>query len=221
MKADLLQKMHEMGLTLEQAIELVRTWEEGATQPVPLPTAGALRQRRYRDRRAERDSDVTGDATRDATASDASPLSLPPPPQTPPPPTHTPRSVSTREREDAAFGRFWAAYPRKVGKADARKAFAKAWRKLPPMEEEPILTGGLERAKAAWVDAQFIPHAATWLNGERWQDEPEPIIPLKPRLIHDRPDRPSPDAKFAARQANLAAHERGADLAARLYRESG
>lgn len=146
------------------------------------------------------------------------PLPLPPSPQTPQPPTPTPGDISTRamrEREEAAFGRFWSGYPRKIGKADARKAFAKAWRKLPPMDEEPILTGGLERAKAAWTDAQFIPHAATWLNGERWQDEPGEVIQLQPRKAPH--ERHSPDAKFAARQANLATLERGADIAARFH----
>ena len=38
--------------------------------------------------------------------------------------------------------------------------------------------GGLERAKKSrdWIkDAgQYIPYAATWLNGERWKDENTP-----------------------------------------------
>ena len=66
------------------------------------------------------------------------------------------------------FDDFWLLYPRHVAKLDARKAFAK----IDPDQHVPILT-----ACAAWrrvwadKDQQYIPHAATWLNGERWTDE--------------------------------------------------
>ncbi|NIF78891.1 hypothetical protein F3J20_16105 [Paraburkholderia sp. Cy-641] len=73
---------------------------------------------------------------------------------------------SLRERFDI----FWAAYPRKVEKKDAQKAFDK----LCPddMLLEEILTA-VEKAKRSsqWSRKQFIPHAATWLNAARWQDE--------------------------------------------------
>lgn len=137
------------------------------------------------------------------------PLSLPLPPQTPPTPTHTRVSINTRERENGAFERFWTAYPRKVSKADARKAFGKAWAKLPPHDEEAIIVGGLERAKAAWTDAQFIPHAATWLNGERWNDEPATVTPLRP---HDQ--RHPHQAQSSAREDRLGRMLRGAMAAA-------
>lgn len=96
-------------------------------------------------------------------------------------------SQSKKSPSIAAFDRFWLAYPRKIGKADARKAFDRAWRKLPAFDEEKILAGGLERAKAGWVDPQFIPHAATWLNGERWTDEPDPQIPPGAIALSTRP----------------------------------
>lgn len=106
------------------------------------------------------------------------------------------------------FATFWAAYPRKIAKAEARKAFSKAAKKAPVAE----MLGGLERAKAGWVDANFIPHAATWLNGERWQDEASEVIQLNPRKApHDRPHH---DAKYDARQANYARAFAGADHAA-------
>lgn len=125
------------------------------------------------------------------TPESTEPLSLPPSPQTPQPPTHTRVSNTTREdgREDAAWVRFWADYPRKTAKAEARKAFTKAWKKLPDGDEEQILTGGLERAKASWVDAQFIPHAATWLNGERWNDEPPPPSQPRPANVQHHPHK--------------------------------
>jgi hypothetical protein len=157
----------------------------------------AQRKRKVRETCPRNSVDVHGHPQ--TSADDPPPPAFPPEP--PQPPTPTRECISTREereREEAGFAKFWQAYPRKTAKADARKAFAKAWRKLPPFDEELILAGGLERAKAAWTDAQFIPHAATWLNGERWQDEAT-IIPMKPP--HERPHH---DPKFERRQANLA-----------------
>ena len=219
MSPDILKMMRDMGLTIDQAITLL---EAMAATPDDTRTA-----KRARDRDRMREKRVAERLSRDIAATVASdkspidPLSRPLPPQTPLTPTHSPESISTQARdarEEPAFGRFWTAYPRREGKAAARKAFAKAWRKLPPFDEEQILIGGLERAKAGWGDAQFIPHAATWLNGERWNDEAPQVIDLSTRKAHERPHH---DAKYAARQDNLARHERGAELAARLYGDDG
>jgi hypothetical protein len=68
---------------------------------------------------------------------------------------------------EADFDAFWAAYPRKVGKGAARKAWVKAMSKT---DRATIMDAV---AKQHWpADAQFLPHAATWLNQERWTDEP-------------------------------------------------
>lgn len=72
----------------------------------------------------------------------------------------------------AGFAEFWSAWPRKVGKAQAEKA----WSKLHPSDD---LVTAILRAIAAqsrspqWLKdgGQFIPHPATWLNGKRWEDE--------------------------------------------------
>jgi len=68
------------------------------------------------------------------------------------------------------FEDFWAAYPRKVAKGNARKAFAAAMKKA-TIEE---ISAGLNKQLAALSkkERQYIPHASTWLNGERWNDEP-------------------------------------------------
>lgn len=71
---------------------------------------------------------------------------------------------------------FWDKYPRKVNKQNAFKA----WKKL--KVNDVVFAGiidGLKRANAspAWVKnikeqtPEFIPHASTWLNGRRWEDE--------------------------------------------------
>ena len=72
---------------------------------------------------------------------------------------------------DGEFTEFWTAYPRKVSKADAQRAWAKATKRTDPAD----IIAGLEAHLPSWAssDPKFIPHAATWLNGQRWLDEVE------------------------------------------------
>ena len=76
------------------------------------------------------------------------------------------------DAEQVTFAQFWAAYPRKVAKKDAEKA----WIRVPTAAHEKILRA-VEAFKKSdqWIrdGGRFIPHAATWLNGERWEDELE------------------------------------------------
>ncbi|MGI6014333.1 MAG: hypothetical protein ACOX7K_08685 [Oscillospiraceae bacterium] len=68
-----------------------------------------------------------------------------------------------------AFAVFWEAYPKKVGKKDAEKAFRKAEMPL------DILLTAIEAQKNGeqWQkeNGRFIPNPATWLNQGRWDDE--------------------------------------------------
>lgn len=67
------------------------------------------------------------------------------------------------------FEDFWKAYPRKVSKADAVKAYAKAIKTADPAT---ILAGVKRFAEAAKnTETRFIVHPARWLGGERWADE--------------------------------------------------
>ena len=69
------------------------------------------------------------------------------------------------------FPVFWAAYPVKKGKQDALKA----WKKLGLDGRAAELVAHvrrMEREDVRWLDS-FIPHPATYLNGQRWEDEPE------------------------------------------------
>ncbi len=77
---------------------------------------------------------------------------------------------------DSAFDRFWLAYPRKIGKGAARKSYEKALRRIDEPDAGEQISKALEAAKRAWAkrnDPEFIPHPATWLNQDRWEDEPE------------------------------------------------
>lgn len=70
------------------------------------------------------------------------------------------------------FETFWAAYPSKVGKGAAEKAFAKV---NPPQDLLRRMLEALEVQKASprWVKdgGQYVPNPATWLNQTRWLDE--------------------------------------------------
>ena len=67
------------------------------------------------------------------------------------------------------FDDLWKIYPKKVGKGTARKAFAKAMTKATADQIEHSLSVFVR----SWgsQDKKFMPHLATWLNGERWDDE--------------------------------------------------
>lgn len=69
------------------------------------------------------------------------------------------------------FEEFWARYPRKVGKGAARRAYDKAMVKA---RHDDVMFALSEQIPALEAkEQQFRPHASTWLNGERWDDEPE------------------------------------------------
>jgi hypothetical protein len=73
---------------------------------------------------------------------------------------------------DQDFETFWAAWPRKVAKADARKAW-NATRNIRP-DLQTILTAVHAACRTEqWMrgGGQFIPYPATWIRGERWEDQ--------------------------------------------------
>lgn len=72
----------------------------------------------------------------------------------------------------AGFPEFWGPWPKKVAKAAAERA----WTKLAPDAALQARIHAAVAAQAASPDWQreggrFIPHAATWLNGRRWEDQ--------------------------------------------------
>ena len=78
----------------------------------------------------------------------------------------------TASPDGSLFDEFWSQYPKKAAKKDARKAFDKT--KADRVKLDAILAAlKSQRASEGWTKdkGQFIPNAATWLNGERWTDE--------------------------------------------------
>lgn len=70
--------------------------------------------------------------------------------------------------DDEAFSVFWAAYPRRVSKTAAMKA----WKKNRCAKVMDLIMEDLAYRKASvWHDPQYIPHPSTYLNQQRWEDE--------------------------------------------------
>ena len=78
---------------------------------------------------------------------------------------------SSNDEGDYYFDQLWSLYPRKVGKGQARKAFKTASKKIDFYDLLPKLMDYVNTLEGK--DKQFMPHLATWLNGERWTDEVE------------------------------------------------
>jgi hypothetical protein len=83
---------------------------------------------------------------------------------------------------DALFDSFWEAYPRKVAKQDAAKAFEKL---APDADLSELILSAIrvQSSSEAWTKdgGKFIPHAATWINGKRWMDDAGTHAPGDPQ----------------------------------------
>lgn len=211
LSAATLRKMLDLGLTLEQACELAEVWEAGSA--LPDPTANALRQRRYRERKRNGNAtqDVTRDVTRDVTPT-PSPKNLSDPSfnseinQTLSPPKTPLKGVKKVPglAKPNGFGRFWEAYPNKVGKRAAELEYERALKRISGPDPPGAILAGLERAKQSrkWrEEPEFIPHPRTWLHQGRWEDQPLEATP------HERPHN---DPRQTARAEGLRAHHAGA-----------
>ena len=76
--------------------------------------------------------------------------------------------------ESELFDEFWVAYPKHVAKKSARRA----WDKLHADRDllDALLTAlEWQTRTEAWQrdGGRYVPNPATWLNGRRWEDEPQ------------------------------------------------
>lgn len=68
------------------------------------------------------------------------------------------------------FDAFWAAYPKKVGKDAARRAWTKAARRADPDKIVEVVARYPFRS-----DRQYVKDPATWLNAGCWEDDLEAV----------------------------------------------
>lgn len=180
-------------------------WSSSRKDVEARRAATAERQRRQREKGATvtRESRVTHAlVTRPSHASvtpsvtPTTPLPSPPIPSPPDPDPEIVTSPSARDGvsvREQGFAEFWAAYPRKVG----RLAAEKAWKLRKPPLGKVLANIAWQRRSEAWTkeSGKYIPMPATYLNQGRWDDEPMTRAPARaPRP----PAAPVPTGDFFA-----------------------
>lgn len=100
------------------------------------------------------------------------------------------------------FDLWFSSYPRRVAKAESLKAYTQQL--LNGFSPEDMLNGAVrfaEMCKRTGVERNFIPHPATWLRGERWQDEELleyiPATPEQIAVATDKADQLMRRGKYA------------------------
>lgn len=86
------------------------------------------------------------------------------------------------------FAEFWSIFPRRVSKRAAQKAWDK---EMKAGTDPALILAGLRRQLPHFAtrDPQFIPHASTWLNQGRFEDEiSAPQRPVPQRRAGDMAD---------------------------------
>ncbi len=117
----------------------------------------------------------------------------------------------TLKELNVQFDEFWKTFPRRQGKGDARNSFIKA---RAHTEFETIMAGARQYANDPnRVDA-FTTMPATWLNQERWEDEP-----LPERVLSSDEKKQLEQDELASRREREAKQRAEADERYRLERE--
>ena len=93
------------------------------------------------------------------------------------------RTVDSTGDIHPLFLKFWEAYPRKVAKKESLRAF----QKLNPDErllEAMLKAVNRQRDSEEWKrdGGKYVPHAPSWLNGARWEDEVETLMAASKQL---------------------------------------
>ena len=75
------------------------------------------------------------------------------------------------------FERFWLAYPKKLSRIDALKAWGQMKKQWHFDTDKALAVVDAQKKSKEWTKdgGQFIPHAGTWLRAGGWDNEIEPI----------------------------------------------
>ncbi len=97
-------------------------------------------------------------------------------------PTTEPKDKPTTPAVDF-FAAFWKVFPLKESKGDARRAWPKAL-KAAGGDADRIVQGAYRYRNDPNREEEFTAYPATWLNGERWEDDP---LPARKRQTNGAP----------------------------------
>ena len=92
---------------------------------------------------------------------------------TPPSPSAEGAGGGKKDIIEARFTEFWSAYPKKVGKQYALKA----WKRVNPdadLHDRIMRAVDAQKRSEQWrrENGRYIPNPATWINGGYWDNEP-------------------------------------------------
>lgn len=108
-----------------------------------------------------------------------------------PEPEPEPEPIRTSSKMiESDFESFWDRYPRKVGKAQALKAYVKARKAT----DAVMIMSGVDRLAndPNLPEPTYIPHPATWLNRHGWEDDPYPARNVPTVAGYVTPSLPQP-----------------------------
>jgi hypothetical protein len=77
------------------------------------------------------------------------------------------------DETDPGWKRFWEAFPRRVAKKEARRAWMQI-RPTPADVDKMMVTLAWQCTSPEWLKegGQYVPYPASWLRAARWEDEP-------------------------------------------------
>lgn len=78
------------------------------------------------------------------------------------------------------FLQFWQAYPKRVGKGEAFKAWKRVGHEVQITVVLVAVQAQADTDQWRRNNGQFIPNPATWLNQRRWEDSTEPLRTREP-----------------------------------------
>lgn len=153
--------------------------DHGVTRDVTPTIASGVTPDAHRGDARRRDGVTRGDAT---GCRPASPKPLSEPSEEP-----SEEPLLRVESTDAGFDEFWAVYPRKVSKGDARRVWPAAVKRA---GSGSVIVQGATRyaAERSGQDPSFTAHPSTWLRGDRWADEPTRSSPKQSGRYEPSPE---------------------------------
>jgi hypothetical protein len=185
----------------------INNWAKWQYDQDVIDPTNSSRQKRFRERKREQHESVTprnGDVTvRNCPDTDTD--------------TDTERkkdisvdfrkTAKTRPMQNAAFEKFWNAYPKRDGANPRMPAFKKFDAKVRAgADPAEIEAGAVAYARAmSGKDPQFVAQAVTWLNQERWKDHTGP--PVQPTVYTLPPLKILTDAELEAQMLAREAEE--------------
>ena len=111
-----------------------------------------------------------------------------------------PLQETNKAHHEQLFDEFWTAYPRKIDKAKAFKAFRSALKRT---KFEDILAGVIAYRNDPKRDPEFTKYPATWLNNDSWENAA--VLPEVRAEIENRRSKALADSDaFLKEQEDLA-----------------